>query len=214
MGCDIHAAIEFRGSDGKWAALMVPNKHFGRWDGEAEYTSRVDINRDYDLFAVLGNVRNGTGFAGCDMGDGFDSISDRRGVPEDISDAAKEALSDEHSATWVTLAEILAFDWDRATKHRGWVSSTEFEKWDRMKEWNPAPKSYCGGGNFKKITVEEMREAVALKENLGHTCCQLEWEESYTASTTQMWTRILPKMLKLGCEHGFDNVRLVMDFDS
>jgi hypothetical protein len=55
--------------------------------------------RNYDLFAILANVRNGSGFAGCDTGDGFVSMVDlgagagdlgddgrhQRGVPDDMS---------------------------------------------------------------------------------------------------------------------------------
>ena len=150
-----------------------------------------------------------------------------RGVPEDISDAARAALSNEHSATWVTLAEILAYDWDRSTKHRGWVDAMTFERWDRMKEWNSTPDSWCGGGNFKQVSIEEMRDLVhvatlssdrELTEKrlraIGHVMCRIEWEETYTQSATQMWTKILPKMLNLGQQYGNDNVRLVMDFDS
>lgn len=236
MGCDIHPAIEYRQSpEQPWKALLNKNPYFGKYGDEKEFTARLDIGRDYDLFAVLGNVRNGSGFAGCDTGDGFDSISDNRGVPDDISDEAREALSDEHSATWVTLAEILAFDWDRSTKHRGWVNGIEFEKWDRMKQWNPQPESWCGGvsgGNVEHISEQEMRAKVTgimgkdargadweklieqLKAQLASTYCLIEWENSYTADTTQMWTKILPKMLNLGRQYGFDNVRLVMDFDS
>lgn len=217
MGCDIHAAIEYRDTGaGPWKALLNRNKYFGKWEDESELTARLDVGRDYDLFAILGNVRNGRGFAGVKTGEGFDPMTDNRGIPEDISPEANEALSHEHSATWVTLPEILAYDWDRSSKHIGWVGAEEFEKWDRMKEWNPEPDGWCGGGNFKKITIEEMRQAIqdGKADSLGRTMCLIAWVTSYTHDARQMWTHILPKMLNLGRTHGFDNVRLVMDFDS
>ncbi|WP_206689631.1 hypothetical protein, partial [Streptococcus pseudopneumoniae] len=40
-------------------------------------------NRNYDLFGIIGNVRNGTGFAGVVLGTGWPSIADHRGLPED-----------------------------------------------------------------------------------------------------------------------------------
>lgn len=231
MGCDIHPAIEYR-EDGEWKAVLCPNKYFGKYSDEPKITAKLDIDRDYDLFAVLGNVRNGRS-AGCDMGDGFDPMTDCRGVPDDISDEAREVLSDEHSATWVTLAEILAYDWNRSTKHRGWVSAVEFLDWDWMKEYKSAPRTYSGGvggGSIKHITAAEMKQRVDairngrhgkdeqvirdVDEQLGRHYCQIEWEETYTQSTIQMWTKILPKMLNLGRQYGFENVRLVMDFDS
>jgi hypothetical protein len=218
MGCDIHPAIEYRTHESApWIALMYPNKYFGKWDHEPEFTARLDVSRDYDLFAILGNVRNEVGLA---------PITDNRGVPDDISPEARGVLSNEHSPTWMNLAEILAHDWDRSSKHRGCVSAPVFEKWDRVKEWNPQPESWCGavsGGGTKIISNDEMRGALKDDPALAkddpmfpksglHTW--IEWDHSYSADTTQMWTKILPKMLNLGREHGFTNVRLVMDFDS
>jgi hypothetical protein len=217
MGCDIRPAIEFK-QDGKWQAILTKNKYFGKWDDAEEFTASIDVDRNYELFAILGDVRNS---------DGIRPMSASRGIPEDISEEALEALSDEHSATWVTLAEILAYDWTRTATHSGWVNATEFERWDRVKEWDPEPSSYCGGGNFKRVSVEEMRELVHVAtltqdrakqasnlEDIRHTMCRVEWELSYAQSGRQLWTKILPVMLKLGATHGHDNVRLVMDFDS
>ena len=216
MGCDIHPAIEFRESaNSPWKAVKFKNPYFGKHGDTEEFTYGLPMDRDYDTFAILGNVRNGTAFAGCDTGDGFDPMSDNRGVPEDISEEAKQVLSDQHSATWVTLAEILAYDWERSAKHRGWVNAVEFEAWDRIKEWNPRPKSYCGGvsgGSVNHVSVQEMRTKVSsivgtkrgkefedaiaiLKQRYGSTYCLIEWETSYSHDGRQVWTNVLPKML-------------------
>lgn len=235
MGCDINAAVEYRtGADQPWQCAQFPDKLYGQYDWhDKPFTFECDFSRDYDLFAILGNVRNGSGFAGIKTGEGFEPMSDDRGVPDDISDEASEVLSNEHSATWVTLAEILAYDWDRSTGHNGVVDAVEFASWDVMKQWDPAPSSYSGdvgGGSVRHVSVDEMRAAVkealgnlhprsdegkaALKEKLSSTFTRVEWTESYSKAGEQLWTLALPKMLNLGREHGFDNVRLVMDFDS
>ncbi len=235
MGCDIHAAIEvFDAVSGKWTALLHPNEDFGKYDDEPELTPRLEIGRDYDIFAVLGNVRNGAGFAGCTLGTGFDFISDNRGVPDDISPEGRSVLSNEHSPTWVALPEILAFDWTRETLKTGIVNEKEFEEWDRLKEWEPGPRSYSGGvfgQNFRHISPDEMRARIARKrpsraisgsldltatENDGLTYyTRLEWKEGYATACRKMWTQILPKMLRAAvlCGHP-EYVRLVMDFDS
>lgn len=125
MGCDIHPAIEFR-QDGQWKALLFPNKNFGKeWNEEPELVADLDILRDYDLFAILGNVRNVRNgrSAAMNTGDGFDPMSDGRGVPEDATPETLKALSDEHSATWVSLTEILSYDWTRSTVSRGVVDA-------------------------------------------------------------------------------------------
>ena len=230
MGTDIHAANEYL-NDNKWTALEVPNPYFGKYDDKNKMTARVDIDRDYDLFAILGNVRNGRAFAGCKTGDGFEPMSDKRGVPDDISEAGRAALSDEHSSTRVTLAEILAYDWRRTTGHCGYCNAQQFERWDRMKEWEPEPQDYCGdvnGRGIEKIPNAEMRIFVAeimrqypgqreiAERVLGesHKYTLVEWTETYAESGKQLWTAVLPHILALGVQYGFENVRLVMDFDS
>lgn len=225
MGTDIHAAIEHRASGEPWKALTTPNPYFGKYDDEPETTARVDFSRDYDLFSILGNVRNGYGFAGVVTGEGFDPVmSDGRGLPEDISKEALEAMSNEHSPTYVTLREILEYDWTLATKKTGIVSGEEFERWDRVKFWTPEPREYCGGisgPSVRMLSPDEMRalvkvakEANKLQEMLADTYCPVEWGESYAEAGKQVWTVALPPMLKLGKRYGYDNVRLVMDFDS
>lgn len=228
MGTDIHAAIEYL-DGGKWCAYVAANRNYGKYADEPLLSASIDIHRDYDLFAILGNVRNGKGFGGCPTGQGFDFISDSRGVPEDISPEARAALSDEHSASWVTLGEILGFDWTKTSVKYGVLSSVEFEKWDRMREWQSAPSSYSGdvmGGQTRKISEDEMREYIksvigvspdrsaAITRLDPNLYSRVQWTESYAKAGVQLWTTALPVMLKLGSQYGINNVRLVMDFDS
>jgi hypothetical protein len=49
--------------------------------------------RGYDVFAILGNVRNGTGFAGVKTSSGFVPISDGRGIPDDLSPQIRDHLT-------------------------------------------------------------------------------------------------------------------------
>lgn len=216
MGCDIHAAIEYK-ENGQWKAFLVKNPYFGKYEDEPEMRARVDFDRDYDLFAILGNVRNGHGFAGIRTGSGFEPMSDGRGYPSDMSSAADEAMSHEHSATWVTLAEILAYDWERTTQKRGVVDAATFERWDRVKSWSPEPESYSGdvrGPRIRHISNDEMRLAIKNGVDLNGLHTAVEWGETYASAAHQLWTKALPVMLKLGAANGYDNVRLVMDFDS
>lgn len=240
MGCDIHAAIEVR-KKGKWVAELFPNRWAGEDWGEGKgpeptLSASLDFNRNYDAFAILANVRNGSGFAGVDTGDGFEPISDQRGLPEDISEAAREqGCTGDHSDTYVTLKELLDCDWTRESLHRGWVNGVEFEKWDRMKRWSPGPDSYAGGvsgGSVKHISEGEMRKLVdsVMKKNAPEIpyaqrlkevekkysshYCQLQWSETYAEASGQLWKKWMPIMLKLGREFGEENVRMVMNFDS
>jgi hypothetical protein len=163
VGTDIHAGIEYR-DNGQWKAVFFPNNYYGKYDDELEKTARLDLDRDYQLFALLGDVRNSHGFAGCDTGKQFNPITSNRGLPDDITSECRDsACTGDHSETWVGLQELLNFDWDQIATRRGIVDPVQFEKWDRMKEWRPQPDEWCGdisGPQIVHISEEEMREYV------------------------------------------------------
>ena len=110
MGCDIHVCIEKR-VDGVWQFVGSD-----AWDNNPD-REHWDIWRDYDLFAILGGVRNGFGVAGIRTGSGFTPIAIGRGLPAD-RDPRTEPLGD-HSDSWVTLRELIDFDWSQTTLHAG-----------------------------------------------------------------------------------------------
>lgn len=95
MGCDIHCYAE-RKSEQRY--LEIECNSFD-W-------------RDYSLFAFLAGVRNYSG---------VDPISEPRGLPGDLSDEVAEEWDDGfnyHSASWLSLEELLAFDYDQVTEDR------------------------------------------------------------------------------------------------
>jgi len=47
-------------------------------------------DRNYNAFAILADVRNGYGFAGCDTGDGFVPISTPKGFPDDMCEEVRK----------------------------------------------------------------------------------------------------------------------------
>ena len=220
MGTDIHLAVEVR-KNGRWEAVMWPNRWHGRWDDEPLLTANTHMNRDYDLFAILGNVRNGRGFAGVVTGDGFAYISDCRGLPDDISPEAKEVADTDHSHSWVSFKEILDFDWTQVTRHRGFVTLQEFERWDRLKEWDVWPDSWYGDTSGQKISNEEARQLLKdhkqnldefLKDSAWKVHTLITWEATYADSAKQLWITWMPRLLAL--KQDPENVRLVFSFDS
>lgn len=232
MGTDIHSALEYK-ENGTWRASLRPNKWYGKYefDEKDKMSAQLNLGRDYDLFAVLANVRNGYGFAGSPTGSGFHPMSDHRGLPTDISSLAREACDGDHSDSWVSLHEVLAYDWTRTTVKTGVVSAREFESWERMKGFKSVPDSYCGGisgARIKMISEADMQryvsETVADKRGQEWTAAinsldeniytQIEWSESYARATESFWIDPLPTMLKLGAQYSYENVRMVMNFDS
>ena len=99
MGCDIHSFVERR--------------DVYRYDGEeTEYgwknAGEAPICRNYNIFAVLANVRND---------DNMPFISEPKGFPEDACSEAEQYYkywgADAHSASRLTLKEIKTYDYNQ-----------------------------------------------------------------------------------------------------
>lgn len=99
---------------------------------EIPYEQRIYSGRNYDLFAILANVRNGRGFAGVPTGEGFDPISMPKGIPADCHPITKAMMEsygcDGHSHSWITLRELLDYDWEgQRTVSYGVVNEKEYK---------------------------------------------------------------------------------------
>lgn len=153
MGCDIHLEIEQRQIDG-WHLVPhldmpcddeccdngilnyeVPNEDMRGQEcyfckGQGHYSRRPYSDRNYSVFAMLANVRNGVS-AGLKIGDGFIPLSDNRGLPKNLSLELRTILAriegdydndpdevdydspdyqyelGEHSQTWLLYSELL-----------------------------------------------------------------------------------------------------------
>lgn len=108
MGCGIHIVIETRGKRGAWS-----------------FKEKLPLSRNYDTFAILANVRNRMWRRPEDM---LVCISTPKGLPPDVSKRSSRALSDAnyHSRSYVTLRELVEFDWSRAEHKTAFVTDVEF----------------------------------------------------------------------------------------
>lgn len=121
MGCDIHVWIEKR-VDGTWKPVRVQPDDKGwscahdgsRW--EDTLPSEWDIERWYPLFTALAGVRDDRTtehVLGCQRVGGY-FVDPLRGWPKDGGeDVRRERQMIEHSPSWLTLAELNAYDWDK-----------------------------------------------------------------------------------------------------
>lgn len=136
MGCDIHSRAEVR-VEGTWRQVGDvfdlddwDRKHFGKEKGDEPFSLR-----DYGLFGFLANVRN---YSESPV------IAEPRGLPDDVDmdEETREEWADNwyHSASWLTLAELLAYDYDRAF-------------WDRRieKDGNGAARAEEGEGEHPTL---------------------------------------------------------------
>lgn len=112
MGCDIHFHVEKKDENGKW--ISADKWTVDPWgDDDPDYidVKREDSfyhDRNYLLFGILAHVRDRS----------VTPISSPRGLPKDVSPEVKKRSddygADGHSHSWLTLAELLAYDWDVA----------------------------------------------------------------------------------------------------
>ena len=257
MGTDIHLYIERQNPDGTWTrarpqawtcpwcrgqdkpSTPKPLKDECFWCKGEGKTTKEYHERNYDLFAILANVRNGTGFAGCDTGDGFQILAEPRGLPKDTSirdsgddveyeDSRYISLGD-HSFTHCTLAEALEYDYTRVTQHRGVVDAAEYSAWVEAGR-KGAPKGWCGGvggigvKHVSQFQMDKLIERGVIKtidkkgpfdspkgEDGFCYYTTVQWEATYRESVGEVWFEFLEACRGIGHP---DKVRFVIGFDS
>lgn len=227
MGCDIHCYAERKNKDGKWE--IVGNKEKEE-DGWINIDYEPYVNRNYHLFSILANVRNGIGFAGCKTGEGFNTISNPKGVPSDASEEyssiAEQWDSNGHSHSYFTLRELLDYDWTQTTQLQGCVDMVTWEKFSLYGK-KDFPQNYCGmisGNSIEHISEEEadkLFEGLSRKERIEvaklHTnkYALAKWTIKYSQCVDSFLSDTITELLKLaGGTKGIDDIRIVFFFDN
>lgn len=147
MGCDIHSFTEKRNKENnKWE--LVENSNPFDW-------------RNYSVFAFLADVRNY---------DHCEPISQPKGLPNDSEflntetddgwggvETEKKRIEemDYHSKSFLTLKELLEFDYDKTFLNRRIYKPTYRED------------GTCSGGNGAALAEEGEGKIVSYRENLG-----------------------------------------------
>lgn len=217
MGTDIHMIAEVR-KNGVWHTIL--DNIFIGWGGTSfhEETCVPYSDRNYNLFAILAGVRNGTGFAGCRIGEKFNPISETKGYPEDMCKDSESYLSYEHSASWLTLKEIFDFDWNQIHRRYGVLSEEEYKNTVMKGKY---PDNWCGGISGRNISVIPESEMVDLIQGLiPHE----EGKHYYTgcyfnplpySDYAEDFLEAMEKLKVFVPENGtLEDVRIVFDFDS
>lgn len=212
MGCDIHMYVEkYSEAEKRWMSADV-------WE-ESDYSiHQMDISnhiysgRNYELFAILANVRNG---------DNFKPISEPRGVPKDVSWLVKKAVNgmngDGHSHSYFTLEELVKFDWEgQYADMEGWVDFAGFMTF--MEKGMPDNYSgMVGGGGVQHISNEEMKNLIESKgkERVEHKYTLVKWKQSYASCAGEFLTETIPKLYQIrGGRLENNQVRIVFFFDN
>lgn len=171
MGADIHSmAEEYRtryarqgeNPTSRWVPISSDIFPRPSWRGEGRGTVPLS-SRNYDLFALLADVRNGYGFAGIKRGDPIQPLAQPRGVPEDASFAWLAEVDgwdvDMHSHSYFTLAELIEFEadgkFDQPIRRTGAISAEQYEE---IKRTGGKPTDWSGsisGFGIQTVSVDE-----------------------------------------------------------
>lgn len=182
MGTDIHWQTQARKSD---AWVDIEDKFEG--------------NRNYMLFAWLGDVRNGYGFAGTATHHPLTPLQSSRGVPKDYVAKEEYELGD-HSFGWLTGAEIVegAKVLPLVTRY-GVVDRDFFDAWDGKS----APASWYPMISGPGIVINE---SFAVDDKTTHV--SVKWQ----SNVREELAYFIDEIQRLVDEHG--EIRLVFGFDS
>lgn len=193
MGCDIHMTLEK-----KEGGEFVKVRELSPYD-----------DRDYYLFSILGNVRNSLGFK---------PISDNRGVPDDASLSYLGRVEDwidyGHSHNYLTLQEILDYDYEQEIILTGYTSGIGIEK-IRVGQ---LPDMYWGLGNGKHFeSIAEYEEFMKTNPHFsGHFDVRFEHKQTYRETIEYFLTEYVEKW-KEYCDNGkisYSDFRICFFFDN
>ncbi len=217
MGTDIHLVVERYREDFGWQRVDPP-KHL--WDEywlkeyertrdpiRLDYARRWYTDRNYSLFAILADVRNGFGFAGTPISRGFKPISAPRGIPKDFEQKDPDELGD-HSFSWLLVSELLTYDWNQTTHLFSVVPIDEVPAPGR-----PPVGDSCGWISGRGIRVDafEIGPCRQKEEEGPFTHKQIAWPVTYAEAARNFYTEVLPELRKLGPP---EKTRIVFGFDS
>lgn len=216
MGTDIHGIVQSR-----WPATEEC-KEPSKWLFEGE----IEDGRNYVVFAILAGVRNGFGFAGVETHNPIEPIAEPRGLPCDfelrdgmfakhgwLSDEFYEKCPEEkdrdlvwfgdHSFSWLTLQEVMGFDWSQPLDRCGIISR---EVYENGYDSENGPEEWSGGISGPGIVVVNEH---GYKPK-GWTHIKVYWTTPI-AESCKVFTRWLHYMAAK-CEGR--ETRIVFGFDS
>ena len=133
MGTDITIFAERKTEDGTWELVDDPREHNEPYNypNQKLLPHSVYDGRNYSLFAILADCRNGTRTE-----EPFKPIDQPRGVPDDMSELASKLYGDGegwHNETWYFVEEITNFDWSQTIQCAGYID----EKFAYLFDGNP-----------------------------------------------------------------------------
>lgn len=190
MGCDIHSYVE-----------VMKNQRWILHTPEPGYTWR-----DYGMFGILAGVRMR----------GFNPMAKHRGLPKNVSKEVKE-LADEyggdgHTHSYLTLKEILDYDYDQTIPLHGVLSAKKYDQWDKKST------PYLDYANSEYVLMPEayklLKQNNALDKNVDYYI-KTTWNSPYRSFVNGDWWAFVERLKGYAEEFGGnENVRYIFWFDN
>lgn len=134
MGCDIHSIAEVKNTEGKWTLVgdVFPLGEFERSWYKKDFNNLPFDWRSYSMFGFLANVRNYSH---------SEYVSEPKGLPDDsewlneydYDGQSRKEIGEAggyHSHSWLTVAELIAFDYDQLFWDRRCMKQTGPNSWN------------------------------------------------------------------------------------
>lgn len=212
MGCDIHSYAEVRNERGVWKKVgpvfnssyydpQRPTQTLS--DGYVLNASMTDTpyqSRNYTLFAILADVRNGNRFASMKRCKEVFPLFKARGIPTDASKGYKAIVSDwgvdGHSHSYATLAELQVVDWDDIyVSEEGFLPLSEYERIRNTEEY---PQIWCRRTSAQVMTIEAYENNYRNKLEASGQIEEMSKGDGYFSSIYIKYSWVEPVMLSVG----------------
>lgn len=221
MGIDVNMYVEVRSflnkgkinEKKKWisADKWYHNKYFSLHKEEdmamfeVKDNDRIYNERNYILFSILGNTKDQSYLNKYLCDDKIHPISLAKGMPFDISEPVKNVYSQESDIscdiTWLTLKELLDFDWTRHTvKVKGLVDIKEYIKF----KLQGYPDAYyndikgCKIENIDNKTMESVISGSIENARNGYKyVTEVEWYFTYAQICDDFIKKVLENLKTL-----------------
>lgn len=184
-------------------------------DDQRKFLSREPYQgRNYHLFAILADVRNGRGFAGDEISKPWNVIAPPRGFPIDLSPETVEWVATyEHTPSYHTLAQLQDFDWDQPQGQEHGV--VDEESYKKLLETGERPSEWSSSISGPGIRIINDFEYPAKRGEDERLYIRTSWPLSYQEAVGEDWFRAMEEIEALIPEGGTaDDVRMVFYFDS
>lgn len=151
-------------------------------DGNPEYMRDWFDGRNYRLFGMLADVRNGRGFAGCKTGEAVEVIAEPRGWPEDLSpelEAERDHI--EHTPSWLTVAEMQAYFERMRTESLTVIGVVDGKTYENLRDHSIKPNNWSGSISGQGIiTVAPAIYDMIPTDKVRHVGTGHNWQPTET----------------------------------